>query len=167
MKETAEQQSATTQEILQANGAASPPVAKRPLPISKPVASADASVASIATKPKAVVISPIQIAELRDFHLKIVRPYLDKGISPQHGLNELITARRLFGQLKSDLPTELHEVLEHLAGFCEERRQFAVQKRLHRWMHWWLILHIPPSIALIVLFVAHVVVSLRVVPFGR
>ena len=92
---------------------------------------------------------------------------MDKGASPQHGLNELITARRLFGQLKSDLPTELHEVLEQLASFCEERRQFAVQKRLHRWMHWWLILHIPPSIALIVLFVAHVVVSLRVVPFGR
>lgn len=167
VKEAAEQQSVTAQEILQASGAASPPVAKKPLPISKSVANADASVASTATKPKAVVISPIQTAELRDFHLKIVRPYLDKGISPQHGLNELITARRLFGQLKSDLPTELHEVLEQLASFCEERRQFAVQKRLHRWMHWWLILHIPPSIALIVLFVAHVVMSLRVVPFGR
>lgn len=144
-----------------------PPVAKKPMPISKPVANTDASTASAASKPKAVVISSIQVDELRKFHLEIVRPYLDKGISPQHGLNESTTARRLFGQLKSDLPAELHEVLDQLATFCEERRQFAVQKRLHRWMHWWLILHIPPSIALLVLFVAHVVMSLRVVPFGR
>jgi hypothetical protein len=150
-----------------ASQVAAPPVVKKPLPVSKPVASSDAGATSAATKPKAVVISSIQISELRDFHLKIVRPYLDNGISPQHGLNELITARRLFGQLKADLPAELHEILEQLAAFCEERRQFAVQKRLHRWMHWWLILHIPPSIALLVLFVAHVVMSLRVVPFGR
>ena len=84
-----------------------------------------------------------------------------------HGLNESITARRLFAQLKSDLPAELHETLGQLEAFCEERRQFALQRKLHRWMHWWLILHIPPSIALLVLFVAHVVMSLRVVPFGR
>lgn len=147
---------------------AAPPIVKKPLPISKPVASAEnVAATSAAAKPQLVVISPIQIAELRDFHLKIVRPYLDRGISPQHGLNESITARRLFGQLKSDLPAELHEVLEQLASCCEERRQFAVQKRLHRWLHWWLILHIPPSIAMLVLFVAHVLMSLRVVPFGR
>ena len=114
-----------------------------------------------------VVISPVQLAELRDFHLKIVRPFLEKGRSPQHGMNKASNARRLFAQLKSDLPAELHEILQQLEAFCEERRQFTLQKRLHRWLHWWLILHIPPSIALLVLFVAHVVMSLRVVPFGR
>jgi hypothetical protein len=69
--------------------------------------------------------------------------------------------------LNADLPTELHETVRRIEEFCDERRQYVAQQRLHRWLHWWLILHIPPSIALLVLFVAHVVVSLRVVPFGR
>lgn len=143
--------------------AAMPPVVKKPLPVSKPASGEAAAEA----KPTPVIISPVQLAELRDFHLKIVRPFLDKGRSPLHGLNNAITARRLFAQLSLDLPAELHEILEQLEAFCEERRQFTLQKRLHRWLHWWLILHIPPSIALLVLFVAHVVMSLRVVPFGR
>ncbi len=159
---TVEEQPVAAQEILQASGVAMPPIVKKPLPVSKP-ASAEAA----ETKPKPVVISPVQLAALRDFHLKIVRPFLEKGRSPQHGMNEASNARRLFAQLKSDLPAELHEILQQLEAFCEERRQFTLQKRLHRWLHWWLILHIPPSIALLVLFVAHVVMSLRVVPFGR
>ena len=158
---------ATSDATVAAPPAASP-VVKKPLPISKPAGGdAKASASAAASKAKPEPIPAVQLAELRDFHLKIVRPYLDKGLSPQHGLSEAITARRLFAQLRSDLPAELHEVLGQLEAFCEERRQFAMQKRLHRWMHWWLILHIPPSIALMVLFVAHVVVSLRVVPFGR
>ena len=147
---------------------AAPPVVKKPLPIMKPVAGAEAPAASAASsKTKPPAIPEVQLAELRDFYLTIVRPFLNKGLSPQQGLNESIDARRLFAQLKSDLPAELHEILGQLEAFCDERRQFAVQRRLHRWLHWWLILHIPPSIALLVLFVAHVVVSLRVVPFGR
>ena len=70
-------------------------------------------------------------------------------------------------QDRSDLPAELHDSLQELADLCDERRQFNTQLRLHRWLHWWLILHIPPLIALLVLFVAHVIVSLRVVPFGK
>ncbi len=135
---------------------------KKPGPMLKPTAGA-----AIPPKPKAVVIPTALLAVLSDFHVKIVRPFLDTGRSPQHELGEAVSARRLFAQLKSDLPGELHESIDQIESFCEERRQFVLQKRLHRWMHWWLILHIPPSIALLVLFVAHVVVSLRVVPWGR
>ena len=136
---------------------------KKPVPVMKPTTSSEAP----PPKPKPVVIPPAQLAELRDFHVRTVRPFLNKGRSRQHRLGDAITARRLFVQLRSDWPAELHETLEQLELFCEERRQFVLQQRLHRWMHWWLMLHIPPSIALMVLFLAHVVVSLRVVPFGK
>jgi hypothetical protein len=145
-----------------ATAPASPPAVKKLAPILKSTAGAETP-----PKPNQVVIPPALLAVLRDFHVKIVRPFLDTGQSPQHELEDELTAWRLFAQLKSDLPGELHESVEQLAAYCEERRQFVMQQKLHRWMHWWLILHIPPSIALLVLFVAHVVVSLRVVPWSR
>ena len=80
-------------------------------------------------------------------------------------MEDSAAARQLFTQLRAELPAELHDALQQLFVLCEERRQFNTQLRLHRWLHWWLMVHIPPSIALLVLFVAHVVVSLRVVPF--
>ncbi|TXT38431.1 MAG: hypothetical protein FD138_382 [Planctomycetota bacterium] len=139
---------------------------KKPAPIVKPTAEKPVAVAP--PKPKVVApIPPALLAELRDFHVRVVRSFLSTGRSPQHRLDDNISARRVFAQLRSDLPAELHDSIQQLEDLCEERRQFNTQLRLHRWLHWWLILHIPPSIALLVLFVAHVIVSLRVVPFGR
>ena len=151
----------------------------KPLTIEKPAAATkptiakpavEKPVASAPSKPVAKLAAPIPpalLAELKDFHLRVVRPFLNNGRSPQYRLDDDIAARRVFAQLRSDLPAELHDVLLQLQNLCDERRQFNTQLRLHRWMHWWLILHIPPSIALMVLFVAHVIVSMRVVPFGK
>jgi ribosomal protein L37E len=110
-------------------------------------------------------ISPALLTVLRDFHVNVVRPFLITGRSPKRRLEDGASARQLFTQLRADLPAELHDALQQLFVLCEERRQFNTQLRLHRWLHWWLMVHIPPSIALLMLFVAHVVISLRVVPF--
>lgn len=138
------------------------PAVKKPAPMVKPTA--EKPIAATPAK-TAAPIPPALLAKLRDFHIRVVRPFLSNGRSPQHRLDDDIAARRVFGQLRSDLPAELHDSLQELEDLCDERRQFNTQLRLHRWLHWWLILHIPPSIALLVLFVAHVIVSLRVVPF--
>lgn len=145
-----------------------PPSVKKPAGVVKP--SIEKPVAATSPKPPAKASAPIPpalLAELRDFHIRVVRPFLCNGRSPQYRLDDGIAARRVFAQLRSDLPAELHDSLQELENLCEERRQFNTQLRLHRWLHWWLILHIPPSIALLILFVAHVIVSLRVVPFGK
>ena len=143
-----------------------PLTAEKPVSVAKP--SVEKPVAVTPPKPKvAAPIPPALLAELRDFHVRIIRSFLSTGRSPQHRMDDHISARRVFAQLRSDLPAELHDSIQQLEDLCEERRQFNTQLRLHRWLHWWLILHIPPSIALLVLFVAHVIVSLRVVPFGR
>ncbi len=143
-----------------------PLTTEKPVPMAKP--SVEKPVAVAPPKPKiAAPIPPALLTELRDFHVRIIRSFLSTGRSPQHRMDDHVSARRVFAQLRSDLPAELHDSIQQLEDLCEERRQFNTQLRLHRWMHWWLILHIPPSIALFVLFVAHVIVSLRVVPFGR
>lgn len=145
-----------------------PPAIKHPASVVKPAV--EKLVAVAPPKPPAKTHVPIPstlLAELRDFHVRVVRPFLSSGRSPQHRLDDVISARRYFAQLHSDLPAELHDSLRELETLCEERRQFNTQLQLHSWLHWWLILHIPPSIAMLVLFVAHVIVSLRVVPFGK
>jgi hypothetical protein len=50
--------------------------------------------------------------------------------------------------------------IDMLKRYCEERRHLGEQERLHRWLHAWLLLHVPLSAALLVLGVLHAVMSL-------
>lgn len=45
--------------------------------------------------------------------------------------------------------------LRRAAVICEERRHLARQERLHRLLHLWLLVHVPITLALLVLGVAH------------
>jgi hypothetical protein len=47
-----------------------------------------------------------------------------------------------------------------LQAYCDERRGYAEQERLHLWLHGWLLVHVPLSVALLVLGIAHVVSAL-------
>ena len=66
-----------------------------------------------------------------------------------------------FSHLRTIMPTSTHEVLKDLEAICDERRQLMVQKRLHLWLHTWLLVHVPLSFALLVLTAVHAVLSLR------
>ena len=133
-------------------GATKPSGSKRP-PISKKPASR--------TKP--AQLAP-RADDLKAFHLQAVRPFLSGDIR-HSSLQRPSDALQLFRQKRNDLPAELHPALDRLEAICYERRQFFQQQRIHRWLHGWLMVHIPVSAALLVLFVAHVVISLRVVPW--
>jgi len=54
-----------------------------------------------------------------------------------------------------------HAVLDDLSDICDEARQLRRQERLHHWLHDWLLLHIPLSLALILLGAVHAVMALR------
>jgi hypothetical protein len=49
--------------------------------------------------------------------------------------------------------------VDALKRYCEERRYLGEQERLHRWLHGWLLVHVPLSAALLVLGVLHAVMS--------
>jgi CHASE3 domain sensor protein len=74
-------------------------------------------------------------------------------------------AHRVFHEQKTLLPKSLHAVLDELREAVEVRRQLERQRQLLRWMHWWLMLHVPISILLLVFLAAHVLMALRVVPW--
>lgn len=93
------------------------------------------------------------------FYGRTVRPFLglETLSSP---LEQATAAASLFGQMRARVPDELQDCLAQLARLCDERRQLLTQARLHRWMHGWLLLHVPLSAALLVLGLAHAVTAM-------
>ncbi|HCD02662.1 MAG: hypothetical protein VX311_08280 [Planctomycetota bacterium] len=121
--------------------------------------------AQVVSEPVAAPRAVIRTEELKSFYLKTVRPFLaisSRGDSP---LAQSDRRRAAFGQMRVDLPSELQDVLEQLEQFCDERSQLHRLRTIHRWLHGWLFLHVPVSASLLVLFIVHVVISLRVVPW--
>jgi hypothetical protein len=102
--------------------------------------------------------------ELRKFYLDQVRPYLVSD-GKAGRLSDTTEANRAFTAMRAALPVELHDTLGALREHCDEHRQFADQQRIHNWLHYWLALHIPFSIALYVLAAVHIVMALRVIPW--
>jgi hypothetical protein len=79
-----------------------------------------------------------------------------------HGrLGDAEKARSTFSGLKTLMPEEVHGTLEDLEEICDEARQLVRQEQLHQWLHGWLLVHIPISLALIVLGAVHAVMAIR------
>ena len=70
-------------------------------------------------------------------------------------------ATALFESLRRGLPAVLHPAVNDLEGICEEERQLILQRRIYHWLHAWLLVHVPLSIALLVLGGVHAVLALR------
>ena len=49
------------------------------------------------------------------------------------------------------MPQSAEATLQDLEDICDEARQLVRQERLHHWLHGWLLVHIPLSLALILL----------------
>ncbi|HEX7450097.1 MAG TPA: hypothetical protein VF306_21230 [Pirellulales bacterium] len=94
------------------------------------------------------------------FYLDQVRPFLGAGYLRQSLLADGVQAEGQFAAIGAVLPEPLQPVIARLASLCEERRQLATQVRIHHWLHGWLLLHVPLSVALLVLGVVHVIASL-------
>jgi hypothetical protein len=106
-------------------------------------------------------------AELRSFHDAHVRPFLAAPMEREAVLLSAAQSESLFAALRGRLgllgdhaPATAAAALDRLEELCRDRRRLAEQERLHRWLHSWLLLHIPLSAALLVLGVAHVVTAL-------
>jgi hypothetical protein len=166
----------------QAAGAApaptAPSVARRTAPEASPPstlgATGGSSASAVASRPEpgtgrqaASATQAIPRAdEVRAFYFAEVRPFLDDRSRCRGPLGAETRSRGMFAQLRASLAAELHPALEHLENSCDQRRQFERQRTLHRWLHGWLLVHIPATLVLLVLFVAHVVMALRVVPWS-
>jgi hypothetical protein len=104
----------------------------------------------------AVILAPSgdePAAVLAGFYRQTVRPFL--GLEAASPLVQATAAAALFGQVRQRVPEAMQPCLNRLAELCDERRQLLAQARLHRWLHGWLLLHVPLSAALLVLGLVH------------
>jgi hypothetical protein len=97
----------------------------------------------------------------RDVYLQKVRPYFESPETPGAELADPLRSGETFEALRRLLAPPVHGVLDDLENICEEQQQLSRQIRIYRWLHGWLLVHVPLSIALLVLGAIHAVVALR------
>lgn len=137
------------------------PIAAAAVPLRTSAAvSAGASAAVVAAR-EVVLLSEEESAPLRRFYLDEMRPFLEHPKKRSQRLADSTTASGAFSGLRTLLPTVAHTTLADLEDICDEARQFLRQEQLHRWLHGWLLMHIPLSLALILLGAVHAVIALR------
>jgi hypothetical protein len=99
-------------------------------------------------------------AELAQFYCSTVAPYLRRPGAGGSPLASAIAAPREFERVRPEIDPSLHDTLSSLEEICEQARQAAAQAGLHRWLHGWLFVHVPLSMALLLLMVVHAVMAL-------
>ena len=108
-----------------------------------------------------ILLNAEQSAPLTRFYLREMRVFLDEPMRRGQRLGDAEKAKGTFAALQTLLPVTAQETLKELAEICDEARQLVLQERLHHWLHGWLLVHIPLSLALILLGAVHAVMALR------
>jgi hypothetical protein len=137
-------------------------------PIAAPGATlrTSASVSAGASGAVAPIVETVLLKEqealpLKRFYFEELRPYLDEPHRRSQRLADSEKSRLAFAAIHTFLPAHAHPAVRDLEDICDEARQLVLQERLHHWLHGWLLVHIPLSLALIVLGAVHAVMALR------
>lgn len=117
--------------------------------------------AAVAAAAETVVLTKEECAPLRAFYLSEMRPFLEQPKRRGSRLNDPDKAQSAFAGLRTLLPEAGHATVQDLEDICDEARQLVRQEQLHHWLHGWLLVHIPISLALILLGAVHAVMALR------
>lgn len=94
------------------------------------------------------------------FYRTDVVPLLEPKIRGGAKLAGEGAALEAFRNLRDAVPASLHDTVDALQDIVDERRQLDHQRRLHRWLHGWLFVHVPLSWAMTLLAVFHGVYAL-------
>lgn len=101
------------------------------------------------------MISSSVAEQLREFHLNVLDPYLYRGSRSHSLLSQRNQAEKLFQQLRSSLPEQAYPQLRQLEKLCELRHQWDKLVRYQAWLHNWLLVHVPLSLAMTLMMCAH------------
>ena len=88
----------------------------------------------------------------RQIYASSIRPFLE---DPE------TAASPFFPSLRRATPVVFHQALDDLENICQEELQLSRQRRLYHWLHAWLLVHVPLSVALLLLGGIHAVMALR------
>lgn len=109
----------------------------------------------------AVVLTGQPAAELAAFRDDVLVPYLRGDRLTRSPLESRAEAGRRFTRLREAVPEAALPVVERLEQLADLRRQWDRQARLNVWLHNWLVLHLPLSVAMTGLMIVHAVRALK------
>ena len=98
---------------------------------------------------------------LYDFFNEHIYGFLRNGQMAKSPLENPARAHSMFNSLRTKLPPAAHEVVTVLEDLCNQRRQIIAQAKIQFWLHSWLWVHLPLSVALIVLMFVHIFFSMK------
>jgi hypothetical protein len=136
-------------------------IAASAVPLRTSAAVSAGASSAVAAAPEIILLSEEERTPLRRFYVDEMRPFLERPKQRGQRLADTDKARAVFSGLRTLLAPPAHVTLADLEDICDEARQLARQERLHHWLHGWLLLHIPLSLALILLGAIHAVMALR------
>lgn len=137
------------------------PIAAAAVPLRTSAAVSAGASAAVAVAPGRILLSGEESAPLRRFYLDEMRPFLEHPRVRGQRLSNPASASSAFAGLRTLLPAAAHAALADLEDICDEAHQLTRQEQLHRWLHGWLLVHTPLSLALILLGAVHAVMALR------
>ena len=89
-----------------------------------------------------------------------VRPYFAKDGARRSRFSDPSARAALFEELRRTVAPAFHPVTRDLEALCAQREQIEMQRRLHVWLHGWLLVHVPLSYVMVLLAAVHAVMSL-------
>lgn len=169
---TATNQNPLVGQIAPVKSVAPPKLSTSNLATSVPLNSAKNTVtprnAAPLASPAKVKPSEFQLADFKKFYQEMIRPYLLYKSRVNAAWHQGISRASLASRVRqTGEHPDLAPILKELQDFCEQRQQFELVRRYHAWLHGWLMIHIPTTVALYCILLVHIVMALRVVPFSN
>ena len=126
----------------------------------------ETAMAATAGNSGGVVVTTLQMEddvrnELTRFYDNDLRPYLEQQGGKGCPIADRTASATMFVNVRTRLPSAVHSVVADLESICEEKRQLDHQMRMHRVLHGWLLIHLPLSLALLLMGAVHAVIALR------
>lgn len=107
------------------------------------------------------VVGGLLAAELVAFRDEVLIPYLQDGSRSRSPLATPADAEQRFARLREAVPPAARQTLDRLQELADLRRRWDRQSRLHIWLHNWLLIHLPVSVAMTSLMVLHAIRALK------
>jgi hypothetical protein len=98
---------------------------------------------------------------LNDFYRETLDPFLTDGPRSGSILNSAAESVRIFARLRAAVPAEIEPAVERFEHFARFRRQWDRQVRITWWLHSWLVIHLPLSVAMTGFMIGHAILAMR------
>jgi hypothetical protein len=90
------------------------------------------------------------IATLREMLEQEVLPYLKARKGSRRRLARRQVSDNLFRIVRVSVSEEYHAKVDAMQKWCDERRQMDIQMTMQNWLHYWLLVHVPTSLLLLI-----------------